>query len=168
MSNGDTYERTFVNLFTNTDTAWKAQRAAASGSGTTAELPDATFAHDGTAFASELKTIASDTTYIYLTENEAEKLQEYAAAYGMRAVAVGRWKQERAFYLWNLNDMYRTDAGAYRGSRDDESWAAKIAEPDGCESGLYPCEVSGRRLARAVAECEQLTELAGSRVVADD
>ena len=170
MGNGDSYERAFVRLFTPNTLAWQAQRAAASGSATTAELPDVTFAYEGVAFAGELKTVSSDTKYIYIGDDEMEKLQDYAAAYGMRAVALGRWKGERAYYLWNPNEMHRTDAGTYRGSRGDTAWSAKIAEPDGSADGLYPSELSGRRLARALAadSGEQLTELAGSAVVADD
>jgi len=170
MSKGDRYERAFVNLFTNTDTNWHAQRAAASGSGTTANLPDITFAHDGTSFAAELKTIAQDTPHLYISKDEMQALQDYAAAYGMRPVALGRWKGTRAYYIWNPNEMYRTDGGAYRGSQDDNAWAAKIRDPDGSATGVAPGELSGDRLERALwdGSGEQLTELAGSRVVADD
>lgn len=131
----DRTERAFVAMLN--DTAhWKAQRAAASGSGGDADLPDVTFAHDGIAFAAEEKT--SSAPYIYVDEAEFEALQRYAAAYGMRAVILGRFKGERAYYLWNPNEMERTDAGTLRGSPDDEQWAAKIAEPDGTAEGIDP------------------------------
>jgi len=130
-------------MFGETD-RWMAQRAAASGAATDAELPDVTFAHDGIAFAGELKTTSEP--HIYIGKAEIEKLQAYAATYGMRAVALGRFKGERAFYIWAPEDMDRTDAGTYRGGPDDGQWAAKIAEPDGSADGIGPSELTSFHL----------------------
>jgi len=156
---GDAMERRFVKMFSDTD-HWWAQRAAASGSATDADLPDVTFAHDGLAFAGEEKTTSEP--YIYLDPDEVEQLQAYAAAYGMIAVAIGRFKRTspaivgtdrspRAFYVWNPNDMERTDAGTYRGHPDDGRWAAKIAEPDGPADGILPEHLSSFHLRHGLA-----------------
>jgi len=155
---GDRSERTFVRMFGDTE-HWWAQRAAASGAATDADLPDVTFAHDGVGFAGEEKTTSEP--YIYLEPDEVKHLQAYAAAYGMRAVAIGRFKRgsdglptgasSRAFYLWNPNDMERTDAGTYRGSPTDGKWAAKIAEPDGTADGIYPADLSSFHLTHGLA-----------------
>lgn len=137
---------------------WWAQRAAASGSATDAELPDVTFAHDGIGFAGEEKT--TKAPYVRLTEEEVDELQAYADAYGMQAVAIGRFKRgsdglptgasSRAFYVWNPEDMERTDSGNYRGSPGDGKWAAKIAEPDGTADGIYPSELTAFHLTHAL------------------
>lgn len=151
---GDRMERRFVRMFSDTE-HWWAQRAAASGSATDAELPDVTFAHAGIAFAGEEKTTAEP--YIYLEEEEVEDLQAYADAYGMRAVAIGRFKRTspaivgtgrspRAFYVWNPDDMERTNAGTYRGSPGDGQWAAVIAEPAGPAEGIRPDQLTGFHL----------------------
>mgnify|MGYP000336127996 CR=1 FL=1 len=147
MSSGD-YERTFVRIFAQTD-HWWAQRAAASGSATEADLPDATLAHDGLAFATEMKT--SGSAYIYLDEAEVQALQRYAAAYGMISLVVGRFKGERAFYVWNPADMDRTDSGKYRGMADDGNWSVKIAHPEGSADGVEPGDLSSIALRHAVA-----------------
>lgn len=154
---GDREERTFVRMFGDTE-HWWAQRAAASGAATDADLPDVTFAHDGTAFAGEEK--ATSAPYIYLDPEEIEALEAYAAAYGMTAVAIGRFKRSsdglpkgassRAYYVWNPADMERTDAGTYRGSPTDDRWAAKIAEPDGAADGIYPSDLSAFHLKHAL------------------
>lgn len=148
MSNGSRYERQLVKLFGDTD-GWMAQRAAASGSATDAELPDITFAHDGSGFAGELKTTSEP--YIHIGEDEIGKLQAYAGTYGMQAVAIGRFKGERAFYIWAPDDMERTDAGTYRGSPDDGQWAAKIAEPDGSADGIDPSELTSFHLTHGLS-----------------
>lgn len=144
----DRSERRFVAIFAETD-HWWAQRAAASGSATDADLPDVTFAHDGLGFAGEEKTRAEK--YLYVDVEEVDQLQEYAAAYGMHACILGRFKGERAWYVWNPNDMERTDAGTFRGSPDDGQWAAKIADPDGAAEGVYPSELSSFALKHAIA-----------------
>lgn len=145
---GDREERVFVGMFN--DTAhWWAQRAAASGSGGEADLPDVTFAHDGVAYAGEEKTTSEP--YVYVTEDELRALRDYAAAYGMRAIVIGRFKGERAFYVWNPNDMERTDAGTYRGSPGDEKWGVKIAEPDGEAEGVYPADLTSFAMHHALA-----------------
>lgn len=154
---GDRSERTLVRMFGDTD-HWWAQRAAASGSATDAELPDVTFAHDGVGFAGEEKT--TKDPYVYLAEQEVAELEEYAAAYGMRPVAIGRFKRgsdglptgasSRAFYLWDPADMERTNAGTYRGSPTDGRWAAKVAEPDGTAEGIYPAELTSFHLTHAL------------------
>lgn len=136
---GDREERAFVAMFAETD-RWQAQRAAASGSATEAELPDVTFAQEGIAFAGEEKTTSEP--YIYVEEPEVEALEAYADAYGMHPILIGRFKGERAFYVWSPDDMERTDAGTYRGSPGDELWAAKIAEPDGAADGIYPAHLT--------------------------
>jgi|GEM_PF-3154230 len=145
---GDRYERVFVRMFVQTQETngadWWAQRAAASGSATEADLPDVTFAHDGLGFAGELKTTIQP--YIYVDEDEVEALQDYADAYGMEAVVLGRFKRERAYYVWNPEDMDRTDARKYRGRADDDNWAMKIAEPDGAAEGILPSEVTSFHL----------------------
>lgn len=149
-------ERRFVKLFNSTDT-WKAQRAAASGAGGDADLPDVTFAHGGIAFAGELKTTSGP--YIYIEEGEMDALRSYAAAFGMVAVGIGRFSRDRSFYVWNPNDMERTDAGSYRGdpevqfdaSEDQLGWAARIADPDGTADGIYPEDLTGFHLRHAVA-----------------
>ena len=155
---GDRSERTLVRMFGDTE-HWWAQRAAASGSATAADLPDVTFAHDGVGFAGEEKT--TKAPYIYLEPEEVDQLQAYAGAYGMRAVVIGRFKRgsdglptgdsSRAFFVWSPADMERTDAGTYRGSPTDRRWAAKIAEPDGTADGILPAELSGFHLQHALA-----------------
>lgn len=145
---GDREERTFVRMFNDTE-HWWAQRAAASGSGGDADLPDVTFANGGIAFAAEEKTTSEP--YIYVDEEELEALQAYATAYGMRSVIVGRPKGERAFYVWSPDDMERTDAGTLRGDPDGDRWAAKIAEPDGAADGIYPSELTAFALRHALA-----------------
>lgn len=155
----DAMERRFVGMFNDTD-HWWAQRAAASGSGGEADLPDVTFAHDGVAFAGEEKTTAKP--YVYVTPEELRDLQAYAGAYGMRAVVIGRFKRTsdaitgtdrspRAFYIWNPNDMETTDAGTLRGHPDDGKWAAKVKEPDGPADGILPSELSSFHLHHGLA-----------------
>lgn len=149
----DSSERAFVRMFSETE-HWWAQRAAASGSATDADLPDVTFAHDGLAFAAEEKTTSEP--YIYVDQDEVDQLESYAAAYGMTAVVLGRFKQSsdglptgaspRAFYAWHPWDMERTDAGTYRGSPTDDRWAAKIAHPDGAADGIHPEDLAGFHL----------------------
>lgn len=146
---GGSYERAFVRMFTDTD-GWWAQRAAASGSSTDADLPDVTFAEDGLAFAGELKTRAAGKI-AYLDPVEVTALQNYAAAYGMRAVLLARWKGERAYYAYNPNTVPRTDSGKYR-LHPDDSYAARIVEPDGAADGRPPGEWTGRDLAAALEE----------------
>lgn len=145
---GDREERVFVKMFQETP-HWWAQRAAASGSGGDGDLPDVTFAHDGIGFAGEEKTTSEP--YVYVTEEELRALRDYAAAYGMRAVVIGRFKGERAFYVWNPNDMGRTDAGTYRGDPEGDQWAAKIAEPDGAAEGVYPEDLTSFALTHSLA-----------------
>jgi len=160
----DTMERRFVRMFNGTQGVdggadWWAQRAAASGSGGGADLPDFTFAEDGLAFAGEEKTTAEP--YVYVTPEEHEALQAYATAYGMHAVVVGRFKKSsdglptgtssRAFYVWNPNDMETTDAGTLRGSPTDRRWAAKIAEPDGTADGIHPEHLTSFHLHHGLA-----------------
>ena len=150
---GDRSERTLVRMFGDTE-HWWAQRAAASGSATAADLPDVTFAHDGIAFAGEEKTTSEP--YIYVDPEEFEQLEDYARAYGMEPVLIGRFKRgsdgiptgasSRAFYVWNPEDMERTDAGTLRGSPTDGQWAAKIAEPDGTAEGIHPEDLTSFRL----------------------
>lgn len=144
----DDYERTLTRIFAQTD-HWWAQRAAASGSATDADLPDVTIAHDGLSFAGELKT--SGNAYIYVGAAEVDALQRYAAAYRMRAVIIGRFKGERAFYVWNPNDMDRTEGGKYRGMADDGNWAVKIAHPEGTAEGVKPANLSSFALRHAIA-----------------
>lgn len=140
---GGRIERAFVRQFNATD-HWWAQRAAASGAGVDSDLPDVTFAHDGIAFAGEEKTTGEP--YVYVTEDELEPLEDYADAYGMQAVIVGRFKQERAYYIWAPGDMERTDAGTLRGDPDGGEWAAKVAEPDGAADGILPEELTAFHL----------------------
>lgn len=144
----DRSERQFVRMFSATEDWW-AQRAAASGAATDADLPDVTFAHDGIGFAGEEKTTSEP--YVYVEEEELRALRDYAAAYGMRAVIIGRFKGERAFYVWNPNDMGRTDAGTYRGDPKGDAWAVKIAEPDGAARGVYPEDLTSFALTHALA-----------------
>lgn len=163
---GDRAERTFVAMFNDTE-YWWAQRAAASGSGGDADLPDVTFARDGIAFAGEEKTTSEP--YVYVEEDELEALQAYAAAYGMRAVVIGRFKGERAFYVWNPNKMETTDADTLRGYPDDGRWAAKIAEPEGAADGIYPEELTSFALTHTLRSriSEGLTEPPGPTSVDD-
>ena len=154
---GDRSERTFVRMFGATE-HWWAQRAAASGSATEADLPDVTFAQNGIAFAGEEKTTSEP--YIYADPDEAEQLEDYARAYGMEPVLIGRFKRgsdglptgisSRAFYVWNPEDMEQTDAGTLRGSPTDGQWAAKIAEPDGTAEGIYPEDLTSFHLYHGV------------------
>ncbi|UTF56006.1 hypothetical protein [Natronosalvus rutilus] len=144
---GDREERVFVRMFQETP-HWWAQRAAASGSGGDGDLPDVTFAQEGIAFAGEEKTTSEP--YIYVQEDELEALRAYADAYGMETILIGRFKGERAFYVWNPEDMERTNAGTYRGSPGDEKWAAKIAEPDGSAEGVYPEDLTAFALYHSV------------------
>jgi Holliday junction resolvase len=154
---GDRSERAFVRMFKDTE-HWWAQRAAASGAATEADLPDVTFAHDGIAFAGEEKTTSEP--YIYVDPEEYSQLEDYAQAYGMEPVLLGRFKRgsdglptgasSRAFYVWNPVDMERTDAGTLRGSPTDGEWAAKIAEPDGTAEGILPAELTSFRLYHGV------------------
>lgn len=145
---GDAHERRLVAMFNDTP-HWWAQRAAASGSGGEADLPDVTFAHNGIAFAGEEKT--SSEPYVYVDEAELRALRAYADAYAMRPVVLGRFKQERAFYVWSPDDMGRTDAGTYRGDPEGDSWAAKIAAPDGTADGVPPAELTSFALSHALA-----------------
>lgn len=150
---GDRTERQFVRAFNATQErdagpSWWADRAAASGSATAADLPDVRFAHDGLSFAAEEKT--TDEPYVYVDPREIEALQDYAGAFGMHAVVIGRFKGERAWYVWNPHDMDRTVAGTYRGGPDSD-WAAKIAHPDGQADGIEPFDLRSRDLQRALA-----------------
>lgn len=145
---GSDYERRFARMFAQTD-HWHAQRAAASGSATDADLPDLTFASETVVFCAELKTTSSP--YIYVDEDEVEALDNYAEAYGGWSVILGRFKGERAYYAWNPADMERTDSGAYRGVADDGNWAAKIAEPDSSADGIEPADLGPFHLRHALA-----------------
>lgn len=144
-------ERRLVAIFNETD-HWWAQRAAASGSGGDADLPDVTFAHDGTAFAAEEKETSEP--YIYVQPDEIEALEAYAAAYGMTPCVIGRFKGERAYYVWHPEAMARTNAGTYRGAPDYDheagGWAVKLADPDGAADGIYPAELSAFALYHAL------------------
>jgi Holliday junction resolvase len=133
------YERRLVQIFRETD-EWVAQRAAASGSATTGELPDVTFAENSIAFAGELKTTSKN--HVYLEPEEIEALRTYCYAYGMEPVAIGRFKGETAYYVWSPGEMDRTDSGNYSGGPDDGNWGAKIADPDGAADGILPGELS--------------------------
>lgn len=156
MGSGSDFERTFVRMFNEETPNWKAQRAAASGSATTADLPDVTFARDGHAFAGELKTTSKNI--IYVDEEEVAALRRYAYAYGMTPVLLGRLKGERAYYVWNPDHMDRTDSGRYRGdprnplehTTDEYGWCARIAEPDSSAPGVYPHELTPVLLLEAV------------------
>ncbi|GGL55053.1 hypothetical protein [Halocalculus aciditolerans] len=144
---GSRYERGFVRMFSTGE--WWAQRAAASGSATDADLPDVTFAHDGIGFAGELKTTSRPTAYV--DADEVRALQRYAAAYGMRACLLGRWKGERAYYIWNPNDVERTDGGNYRLNPQDGTHAAIVVEPGAAFAGRRPEDWTGAMLADALA-----------------
>lgn len=150
------YERHFVRMLNDTD-HWWAQRAAASGSGTDADLPDVTFAHAGQAFAGELKADAEP--YLYVDAEKMAALEAYASAYGMAPVAIHRPDGERAYYVFNPEHMDRTDAGTYRGDRDGR-WAAKIAHPDGAADGIHPADLIGFQLYHGLQGelCGQVTE----------
>lgn len=156
----DKSERRLVRVLSDTD-QWMAQRAAASGASTKNDLPDVTFAHDGIAFAAEEKSTSGP--YIYVQPDEVRALQRYAATYGMRSVIVGRFKGERAWYIWNPNKMERTDAGTYRGSPDDEQWAVKIADPDGTADGVNPAELTSFALTHTLRSkiAKPMTEAPG-------
>lgn len=158
---GSSDERAFVRAFSGDGHGWFAQRAAASGSATTNDLPDVTFAHDGIAFAGEQKTVARSATYIYVEAAEVDALDAYATAYGMQPVVIGRWKGERAYYVWHPDAMSRTDGGTYRGGRDDGKWAVKIADPEGAAEGVAPAELSGFALTHFLQ-----SDIAGQRTSA--
>ena len=132
------HERLFVRMFNATD-HWRAQRTAASGSGGDADLPDFTFASGGQGFSAEQKSTSKP--HIYVEPDEVEALANYAHAYGMLPVIAGWFKGERAFYIWNPWRMDRTDAGTYRGAKDDGNWVVKIADPDGTATGIYPTDL---------------------------
>jgi Holliday junction resolvase len=114
---GDTYERELCNIFR--DAGWHAQRAASSGAGTDADLPDVTIAEGGRAFAIEAKTVAASESYIYVDSDEVDALRRYADAYGQIPLIAGRWKQTPAWQLWIPERMAQTDSGTYRGAKND-------------------------------------------------
>lgn len=144
---GDRNERHFVRIFNDTD-HWKAQRAAASGRGTDADLPDVTFAQDGLAFAGELKS--DGNRYLRIDQEKMEGLRAYAEAYGMIPVAIHRPNGDRSFYVFNPDDMDRTDSGNYRGDPQGDRWAARIAEPEGAADGIYPEDLTAFHLRHAL------------------
>lgn len=155
---GDRMERQLATMFGETE-HWWAQRAAASGSATDADLPDVTFAHDGIAFAAEEKTTSEGR--IYVTEDEVEALHAYAKAYGMQSVIIGRFKRTspsitgterspRASYLWNPRDMDVTDSGTLAGDPDDGNWSARVAEPTSPADAIHPEDLTGFHLQHAL------------------
>lgn len=142
---GDRYERRFVKLLVATP-HWWAQRAAASGSATEADLPDMTFAHDGVAFAGEMK---SRDGVAYLKPEEVDALIRYAGAYGMRPVVILRQKGDPTYYVFNPNDMDHTESGNYIARPGTH--AAEIAEPETGSEGVEPRLLSGSDLGAATA-----------------
>lgn len=155
---GDRMERQLASMFAETE-HWWAQRAAASGAATDADLPDVTFAHDGVGFAAEEKTTSDG--HIYVREDELEALRAYADAYGMRPVIIGRFKRSspaikgssrspRAFYLWNPTEMEVTSSGHLTGWPGDKNWSARIAEPTSPADAIHPKDLSGFHLEHAL------------------
>lgn len=98
---------------------WHAQRTAASGSATDADLPDVTFARNGHAYAVEAKTTSEP--YIYVDQTEVTALERYADAYGMVPLIAGRFKGTTQWHLWLPERMARTDAGTYKGAESGET-----------------------------------------------
>lgn len=136
---GARYEREFANLFRSG--GWHAQRAAASGAATAADLPDVTFARDGHAFAADLET--SDSSRVYLDPDETGALGAYARAYGMEPVVGVRIKGIRAWGLYAPRSMPTTDAGRYIAEDGEEAIPIAL---DGSDGGLPIAELSPTRL----------------------
>lgn len=151
---GDDYERTFARMLCETQdsdgVSWWAQRAAASGSATTADLPDVTFARGGTAFAGELKTTSEP--HVYVREDEVAALVRFAKAYGMHPLVLGRFKGEPAYYVWSIKAMMRTDEGHFRGSQGGDACALRIKEPETAAEGVLPGELTWMQLEDALLE----------------
>jgi len=146
MTDGYRYERKFVNVFDDAD-GWWAQRAAASGSGRDADLPDVSFARAGWAFAGEQKTTQEAPAYV--TVEEVDALRRYAMAYGMVEVLILRVLQEPTFYLFAPDDVHRTpDAGSYR--LEPENASLRIAEPETRSPGQDATKLTGEGVFRAL------------------
>lgn len=159
MTGGD-YERRFVRIMVDTKNkdgvTWWAQKAAASGSATTADLPDVTFARGGTGYAGELKTTSAN--HIYVDQDEVAALQRYAKAYGFAPVIIGRFKGEPAFYIWSIKSMVRTDEGKFRGSQDGDYYALRIKEPGTAADGYLPSELTWMELEDRLLESAGVSE----------
>jgi Holliday junction resolvase len=150
---GDRNEREFVRMMNDTS-QWWAQRAAASGRGTSHDLPDVTFAADGVAFAGELKADASK--YLYVDEEKMKGLRAYASAYGMNAVAIHRRNGDRSYYVYAPDDMTRTDAGTYRGNPRADEHSIRIKEPEGTAEGILPSDLTSALLQSALTGAEAI------------
>jgi Holliday junction resolvase len=136
---GDQTERNIVRKFH--DGGWVAQRAAASGSATTNELPDVILGKGGIGFAAEEKTTSRDQ--IYVDKDKIRQLIRYSNGFGMHAVAIGRFKGERAWYFYSLEELERTSKN-YIGRKGDEQ--LRVVDPDGTEEGITPEKLQAQDL----------------------
>lgn len=115
MSNekGDRRERELVNQLD--DAGFAVMRAPASGSATTRELPDV-LAGDGDGFyAIEVKSSADDR--IYLSGEEVAALVYFARNFGAKPRIGVRFDRE-SWYFFHPGDLYETDGGNYRITRE--------------------------------------------------
>lgn len=136
---GDAKERTFCRIMRNG--GWHAQRAAASGRATDADLPDVTFAKLGSAFCAEMKAESSDS--VYIDQGKMLALREYGNAYGMKPVVIVRWSGEKAYYVYEPDTLHVTPEGNYRVKRGDEPRYV-FRNPDSADdtAGISPGHVS--------------------------
>jgi len=156
---GSDHERVVCRLLRETGN-WHAQRAAASGGGTAANLPDLTFGRDGVGFAAEEK---SGQPPLYVREEEVKALKSYARAYGMQPLLIARYTGERVFYLYDVPTPPRTDDGSLKLSPDLDAGAMRVAHPDGDGEGVSPdrldvASTGTDRYSRLVARTEGTDE----------
>ena len=118
MSNGR-YERQLANHLDNL--GYHVVRAPSSGGGTKRDLPDLFWSKsDENAVAAELKTTSKDKAYY--TFEEVDALCEFATAFNAYPRLVARFKGDTAYYVENPAELYRTEEGNYRMTRETYSY----------------------------------------------
>jgi Holliday junction resolvase len=118
---GAAYERQLVKRLT--AVGWWPQRAAASGSATTNDLPDVHAGKDGTSVSIEAKYRSKNA--VRLAPEEIEALEAHAAAFGSHALVACRWARDRTWYFREAEKLPRTPSGNYSARPSearDEQW----------------------------------------------
>jgi Holliday junction resolvase len=128
MTGGVRSERRFARFFD--ASGYAVLRSPASGSRTDRDQPDVFAARSRDRFAAEIKTVAANET-AYLDNSELEQLTRFARRAESLPLVVVRWKQDRTFYLFALDDLDVASSTTRKATPDDQPDAiARLADCD--------------------------------------